>query len=95
MDIQRSKAGLSELPQRWRGESPGRRVIKLLLGLCFLAVIVKGFHYGVREQKVFFWSSDGKMQDEQSKGSQYLLGVGKADITGYYSSHSQWEWRTC
>jgi len=87
-----AKAGPSEFTTPERSARQRRsRVIqligKLVLGLFFLALIYKGLVRVFDDQNGRFWSWDAKQnsgvgQDEQSGGSQYLLGVGKADITG-------------
>ncbi|TVY86199.1 Neutral ceramidase [Lachnellula willkommii] len=86
-----AKAGPSEFtaPERSTRQRRSRVILvigKLVLGLFFLGLTYKGLIRIFDDQNGRFWSWDAQQnsdeQDEQSGGSQYLLGVGKADITG-------------
>jgi neutral ceramidase len=90
-DTQDLKAGpLEEKPrftetQRWRGRINLRLVFALVL--IFLACVT--FLKAPPDNAWGSWGWDlyedgdgGEAHHESSKGSKYLLGVGKADITG-------------
>jgi hypothetical protein len=83
-----AKAGPSELtpPETSTRQRRFRILGKLLLGLFFLALIHKTLNHIFGDQNGLFWrwetQQNSSWQDEPSKGSQYILGVGKADITG-------------
>ena len=90
--LQNLKAGPSEAQHRWRGEtSKSQRlfnaltiVIVVSLG-CFAFVQL----FLVQQKQTWFWRQAGDQNSkewyhESSKRTQYLLGVGKADITGYW-----------
>ncbi|TVY15325.1 Neutral ceramidase 2 [Lachnellula arida] len=85
-----AKAGPSEFtaPERSTRQRRSRVILvigKLVLGLFFLALTYKGLIRIFDDRNGRFWSWDAQQnsdEHEQSRGSQYLLGVGKADITG-------------
>jgi len=88
MDLGRvAKAGPSELTAK----SPPRQrrfgvIGRLLLAVLALALIhgILNHTFGLQNGLFWRWATQQKSgwQDEPFKGSQYLLGVGKADITG-------------
>lgn len=94
-----SKAGPSAQPDwaprevpRWR-RNIGAILKALAIGAVLALVYVAFVHTRLDKQThSWFWDLDdsyGAQAGEQatSKGSQYLLGVGKADITGYDNFH--------
>ena len=83
------KAGPSIASIRPRRASSWQRSIQaiciflaLLLGYSTFTEISKG-----GQGLIWKWTYGGEKngQEQSSKGSQYLLGVGKADITGYFA----------
>lgn len=78
---------------RWRGQRAAW--IKAAIALVVLALGWTTFVHicGNGERFARYWNSD-RWQHGGSKGSQYLLGVGKADITGCVSL-SSCNWKKC
>lgn len=93
-DYQEVKAGPSdsELPLEWTAPTSStkwqRRGNALLKAITVTVLFVLGYFLFIRitEPKAKSdWAWKLKLDDEPSeKGSKYLLGVGKADITGYF-----------
>jgi neutral ceramidase len=88
---QHPKAGPSGLPTAQSGiqESSKRQqrvslLIKLVSAAVLLALVYTVFIHDFTGQNGHFWRWKAQNGEEEfwSKGSQYLLGVGKADITG-------------
>jgi neutral ceramidase len=78
-----SRARAPEESSRWRRLA---RLIYLLLALSFAYSAFHQLHYYTGKQ-LWLWgayegSSDGPKYHDNVPGSVYLLGVGKADITG-------------
>jgi hypothetical protein len=71
-----------------RESSKGRQqfslLIKLVSAVVILALVYTVLIHDFDDQggHVWRWKAQNGEQDHQSKGHQYLLGVGKADITG-------------
>ena len=88
--VSNSKAGPSQVQPRYFPEKSGWRgqVGSLMKALSIVAVML--LTYAVlremfldKKRQVWVWKfHDKTAQNGSSKGSQYLLGVGKADITG-------------
>jgi neutral ceramidase len=85
-----SKAGPSQLQPRWSEQRSGWRR-QTLKAIAFVAALALGYlafvhlsHDGLESN--WLWrttTQDGNRKEgESSRRSQYLLGVGKADITG-------------
>ncbi len=82
------KAGPSQAQTRSaQAASRWRRQIfmaALIVAVLILGYVVRQSHYD--EISSWFWRLNGQNREakghETSRGSQYLLGVGKADITG-------------
>lgn len=90
--MQELKAGPSERP-RWNLEtSKWRRQAKALImagpvvAFFLMGYFSFGYFSAARHDWTLRWPGDesrlGGWQEKSSRGSQYLLGVGKADITG-------------
>lgn len=91
------KAGPFELniqPEHRRNNSSDlRRYLRYVVAVTFFVAVSLCFYdwdIGSVHIRTGFWhwrqgnyENKGHEQDGGSKGSQYLLGVGKADITGY------------
>lgn len=84
---QNSRSGSSGIPSR---QSSSRKV-RLLKAVCCAALLVLGYivfiHHFLKDNKqLWTWRLWGDEIDSHrnasTEGSQYLLGVGKADITG-------------
>lgn len=92
-----SKAGPSA-EQEWSREVPRwrRNIQALVKTIAIIAALAVGYvafvHMKLDGQKYsWFWDLDDSYGAQagvhaSSKGSQYLLGVGKADITGYITA---------
>jgi neutral ceramidase len=88
--LHHSKAGPSQAQPRWSQDKSGwrRQTLKAIAFVAALALgylaFVRLYHDGLESN--WLWrttSQDGNGKDGgNGKGSQYLLGVGKADITG-------------
>jgi len=88
------KAGPSEVQSRWAPENRKwkRQVVALVKALSivtFLVLAYAAFSYLflANGRQLWAWELLGSQngnagQQENSKGNRYLLGVGKADITG-------------
>ena len=92
--LSKSKAGPSQVPHSWFQEGSNRRglVWSLTRSLSVLVIFLLGYAALIglspdKKWKVWDWNLQGSQDDktghyDDSDGSQYLLGVGKADITG-------------
>jgi len=91
---QASKTDSSKAQMRWVQETPRwqRRLGALIKATAIAAVLVLGYTAFVplsfdHERKSWSWMFSSQQhsgeQYETRKGSQFLIGVGKADITGY------------
>jgi neutral ceramidase len=81
------KAGPSQSHPSWTQESSRwrRQIVKATALITALVLGCMAFvRLSYRLESAWFWELAGQGGDEygSSKGSQYLLGVGKADITG-------------
>lgn len=90
----KGKAGPLDLDRRElrRNNFNIRRLMINTFGFALVVALLLCSYYkfvgGALREELLSWTDDGhknngQMQDGSSKGSQYLLGVGKADITGY------------
>jgi hypothetical protein len=88
-----SKAGPSQAQPQWTRKSSKWRglVGSLIKALSIGAVLLLGYaaftDSFLHKRQGWFWKFQGSQDDKpgqygNSKGSRYLLGVGKADITG-------------
>lgn len=88
------KAGPSEPTLRWTHEpSKSKRLFKALAIAIILSLGCFAFTQLSRDRQNIIWGkgvnhNSNEWHHESSKRTQYLLGVGKADITGYSFSQA-------
>jgi hypothetical protein len=89
------KAGPSELPQEWASPSSRRRrqgsaLLKPVIAIVLIILGYVGFVHILSPRLPQSWGWMWRLEnhDDGDKGSKYLLGVGKADITGYFTFES-------
>jgi hypothetical protein len=87
--LQNSKAGPSEARPQWKYETPKSRRSLVLIAILFSLGSFALFHLLLGQQEqTRYWDKAGNLHSNGwfqngSNKTQYLLGVGKADITGY------------
>ena len=82
------KAGLSQRQPRWVQKTTGWRCqsVKAIALITVFALSFSAFLHLSHNEVNWLWGTTGQYgkndEHKSARGSQYLLGVGKADITG-------------